>query len=130
MRLLATAILTSTSLLAARAADPPSAPRASLDRWGIVAGEEVRSTGIADPIGAAISEDARLAQRAQTFASPGYFDRAAPLREAVLMIDPDAAGQDSGETHFNDAGRLAKAAGILESLIPEALRPHPEMLCC
>ena len=34
-----------------------------------------------------------LAQRAQAFASLGLLDRAAPLREAVLMIDPDDADQ-------------------------------------
>jgi len=35
---------------------------------------------------------------------------------------------DGRDLHFNDAGRLAKVAGILESLAPEELRPHPEML--
>lgn len=35
---------------------------------------------------------------------------------------------DARDLHFNDAGRLAKVAGILESLAPEDLRPHPEML--
>lgn len=62
MRLLTAAILAWTSLaaLATRASEPSSAPPGSLDRWGIVASEEVRAAGISDLLGAVLSKEASL----------------------------------------------------------------------